>query len=121
MDKLDKPGDTGLIYADRLVRMSDDRITFLRYYFPVLASKQVAYANIDHIDVEPPALTNGKWRIWGSGDLTTWFPLDTGRPFRDRIFIATLNNQRTKIGFTVEDSAKVIRAFRRKGVIITEH
>jgi hypothetical protein len=117
---MDNSGNVSLIYADRLVRMTDDGITFHRYYFPFLTCKRVVYANIDHIDVETPALTNGKWRIWGSGNLTTWFPLDTGRPSRDRIFIATLNNQCTKIGFTVEDSATVIRIFREKGVIITE-
>jgi hypothetical protein len=117
---MDNPTNASLIYADRLIHMSDDNITFLRYYFPFLAGKQVAYASIDHIDVEQPTLTNGKWRIWGSGNLSTWYPLDTGRPSRDRIFIATLNNQRTRIGFTVEDSAKVIRVLRGKGIIITE-
>ena len=117
---MENPGNASLVYADRLVRMTDDGITFLRYYFPFLTCKRVAYANIDHIDMETPALANGKWRIWGSGNLITWFPLDTGRPYRDRIFIATLNNQRTRIGFTVEDSAKVIRIFRGRGVIITE-
>ena len=76
----------GVLYANRLVSISTDSITFFHYYFPIMTSRRVDFADIDHITVHRATLRTGSWRIWGSGDLRTWFPLDT-KALRDLIFV----------------------------------
>ncbi len=110
-----------ILYADRLVRITDNSIIFLSYSFPFFSSgRQVFFRDIDHIDVKKPTILTGKWRIGGSGDFQTWFPLDWGRPSRDRIFHATLKCRAMNIGFTVEDSTRVTSILKAKGLHITE-
>jgi hypothetical protein len=112
------PGIGGpVLYADHLVSITGDSITFYRYGFPFLVSRNVAFSDIDHVTVMEPSITNGRWRIWGSGDLRTLFPLDTHRSSRDRIFIASLKTRGMKIGFTVEDSSRVLVFFKEHGLI----
>lgn len=118
------PADTGNtgsdLYVDSLVRISNDSITFLHYSFPLLSPRRVLFADIDHISVKEPSLFTGKWRIWGSGDLRTWYPLDTGRPSRDRIFHVTLKTRGMNIGFTAEHSVRVFSLLREKGLLLHE-
>jgi len=114
-----QPG-TPPLYRDRLVCITTSSITFFRYSFPLLSRKEVPFSDIDYVEARKPSLTNGKWRIWGSGNLTTWFPLDGARPSRDRIFVASLVGRRMKIGFTVEDSARVAALLRSQGVEVRE-
>ena len=111
---------TAPLYRDQLVCITGSAITFVHYSFPLLAKKEVPLAGIDFIEARVPSVANGKWRIWGSGNLTTWFPLDASRPRRDRIFVATIRGRRTKIGFTVEDSARVIALLRSRGIDVRE-
>lgn len=106
-------------YADRLVSITGDRITLAAYSFPFAGSRKIPFADIEQIQVLEPSLANGRWRIWGSGDLRTWFPLDIHRPSRDRIFVARLKTGRTRIGFTVEDSARVITVLENLRVPVT--
>ena len=107
----------GVLYADRLVRLTEDDITFFKYSVPFLRDERVPYTEIDHISSREPTLTTGKWRIWGSSNLSTWFPFDWDRPSRDTIFLATLKGTTRKIGFTVEDSARVTAILRKKGLL----
>lgn len=64
-----------------------------------------------------PGFWGGSWRIWGSGDLHTWFPLDGARPNRDRIFIMFLRNRYWRIGFTVEHSNEVTEILKGRGLL----
>jgi len=73
--------------------------------------------NIKKVEILEPTVMNGKWRIHGTGDFSTWFPWDSGRPNRDIIFRITLHKGWCRIGFTVEDSASVISIFDEKGLI----
>jgi len=107
----------GVIYADRLVSISTDSITFFHYYFPIMTSRRVAFADIDHITVYRATLRTGSWRIWGSGNLRTWFPLDTSRPSCDLIFCAIVRGRGMNIGFTVENSARVREILAGKGLL----
>ncbi|MDD1674655.1 MAG: hypothetical protein LUQ13_03335 [Methanomicrobiales archaeon] len=118
----ESPGDPepGVLYADHLVRICDDSITFLHFSIPFFRSKQVSFSAIDHIIVRKPQLTTGKWRIAGSSNLSTWFALDWHRPSRDQIFLMTLKNSTQKIGFTVEDSATVIHILKKLGLLAVE-
>lgn len=117
----EKPPDSTILYQDHLVSVSGDSITFHQYSFPLFISdRQVYFRDIVRIDVKKTALGAGKWRIAGSGDFKTWFPLDMNRPSRDRTFYATLNAKWWRIGFTVEDSSRVMSILKEKGLPIVE-
>jgi hypothetical protein len=112
-----KPSRSNILYSDRLVEISEEGILFRKYYLPLVSARFVPFSEINHIDVRKPMITTGKWRIGGTGSpCSIWFPFDWHRPSRDRIFRAALKNGKA-IGFTVEDSARVIDIFRRLGLI----
>ena len=109
---------TGItIYADRLVSITENAITFMRYYYPSRKSKVVRFADIESIAVKPLTIWNGKWRLHGTGSFKTWYPEDMNRPKRDKVFFASLKNQWVNIGFTVENSNRVEEIFRRKNLL----
>jgi hypothetical protein len=113
--------DSTVLYQDHLVSISGNSITFHHYSFPLFMSDRLVYfRDIIRIDVKKTTLGAGKWRIAGSGDFMTWFPLDGGRPSRDRTFYATLKGKWWTIGFTVEDSSLVISILKERGIPITE-
>jgi hypothetical protein len=105
------------IYKDSLVEVTDEEIVFHSYYFPFGGDKRVPLSRIATVQVRQPSFFGGKWRIWGSGDFTTWFPCDGNRPGRDRIFIASLRDSSRKIGFTVEDSERVTSILKERGLL----
>lgn len=106
------------LYADGLVEIWPDYIVFFNYYaFTIHRSKCVRMDEIERIWTEPPTLGTGKWRIHGSSDFSTWFPQDTHRPKRDRIFFADLRTQGTRIGFTVERPEEVEKLLKEKRLL----
>ena len=105
-----------LIYSDKLVEITDDGILFRNYYFP-FGSRLVAFSEVDGVVAKAPTWSNGKWRIHGTGDLLTWFPRDWRRPARDRIFFVSFRNRRRRIGFTVENSQKVMNILNQKELL----
>jgi len=104
-----------MLYSDRLVDITDDAIVLKRYYFP-FGSRRVAFSEIQRVDSEEPTVLNGKWRLWGTGTFTTWFPLDWRRPSRDRLFFVNLLSGRRRIGFSVENSRPGLEILKQKGV-----
>lgn len=104
-------------YSDKLISITDNEIIFEDYYFPILKKKVVQFSNIERIVVKKPTIWNGKWRWQGTGNFKTWFPLDSNRHKRDRIFLATLKNQWVNIGFTVEDGEQVEKILKDKNLI----
>ncbi|MFZ0455799.1 MAG: hypothetical protein WCE54_12510 [Ignavibacteriaceae bacterium] len=102
-----------ILYKDNLVEIREDSFTLKNYYFP-FGSKKVLSKDIENIEVKEPTLINGRWRIWGTGNLLYWFPLDFLRPSRKKIFFVTYKNQRIKSGFTVVDPEKVEKIFKKK-------
>ena len=107
-----------LLYSDRLVSITEEAITFRHYSLPFGSPRRVEFSDIDHFTCEVPTIMNGKYRIWGTGSFTVWYPLDSHRPERDRIFFATLTGRTMRIGFTVEDSSQVMTILSRKGLFI---
>jgi len=105
------------LYQDDLIEITDQEVVFHRYYFPFGGNKHVPLSQIKDIRVRPSSALGGSWRIWGSGDFQTWFPLDGARPSRDRIFVAALRDSYWHIGFTVEDSQKVIGVLKEHGFL----
>lgn len=110
-----QPTGPGILYADRLVEISDEAILFRDYYFP-FGTRRVAFADIERIQARPATLMTGKWRVWGTGDFVTWFPADWYRPSRDTVFLLIKKRGTLRIGFTVEDSAKVKAILHTKGL-----
>lgn len=106
-----------IIYEDNLVVISEDKIKLYGYYFPTSWSKVINFTDINFITVKEPTIRNGKYRFWGSGDLKTWFPLDYGRNKRDKIFFIYMKTKKNLIGFTVEDSDKVIEVLKVKNLL----
>jgi len=109
-------GDSTILYSDKLVTITGNAITFANYSM-LMRPRRVNFADIDHIDVLEPSLTTGKYRMWGSGNFTMWFPMDAGRSSRDRIFHAYLRVHGMNVGFTVENSAVVAAILRSRGLI----
>ncbi|MGA7161362.1 MAG: hypothetical protein WBZ48_10195 [Bacteroidota bacterium] len=104
-----------VIYKDRLVVITPDSIYLKNYYFPG-TSKRVSFDNINSIAVEHASPSTGKWRIWGTRDFTTWYPLDIFRPKRDEIFLMSLVGKKVRIGFTTENSETVRHILEEKKV-----
>lgn len=105
------------LYKDNLVEITEQEIIFHRYYFPFCGDKHVPLNQIENVEVRRPSVFGGSWRIWGSGDFKTWFPLDGARPSRDAIFVASLHNSSRRIGFTVEHSKEAAEALRGRGLL----
>jgi hypothetical protein len=103
-----------VLYQDNLIVFFEDSLILKNYYFPFLSGKRVIYSQIEKLEIRKPSLSTGKWRIWGSGDFKTWFPMDTRRNTRNRIFIMYLNKKYWRIGFTVESPEKVIEILELK-------
>ncbi len=106
------------LYTDKLVEISEDSILF-RNYYPV-GSKRFPVSNIKEITYYQSKWWSGKWRICGSGDFKTWWPLDRKRPSRDMVFILYPVKGKRRVGFTVEDSQKAMEALREIGVDLRE-
>ncbi|WP_187170477.1 hypothetical protein [Salidesulfovibrio onnuriiensis] len=102
------------LYSDGLVTIDETGITFHGYSFPLGRDKRVELSEIGKVAVRRPTLWSGRWRIHGTGDFRTWFPGDSGRPGRDRIFVAHRTGRWWRIGFTVEDSDGVIALLRHR-------
>ena len=106
------------LYTDSLIEITDQEIVFRNYYYPSCREKRVLLSDIECVKSKPPSFWGGSWRLWGTGDLRTWFPKDYKRPKRDRIFIVFLRNRFRRIGFTVEDSRQVIDILRDRGLLL---
>ena len=104
------------IYYDSLVSITCDSIVFKRYNI-FERDRLVPFSDIEKIIVKPASIWNGKFRFHGTGDFHTWFSKDFKRYKRDKIFFAFIRNKWWHIGFTVEDSAAVIKIFQEKGLI----
>jgi hypothetical protein len=109
--------NTNTIYEDKLVKISNTFIVVKNYYFPFIGSKKVAFDKIESITVEKPTFLNGQFRIWGTRNLSTWYPIDLVRPKRDKIFKISIIGKTVDVGFTVKNSSDVEKIFREKGLL----
>lgn len=107
---------TRIIYSDSLVAITGESILFKRYNI-FERDRLVLFSDIEKIIVKDPSVWNGKYRFHGTGDFHTWFSKDFQRYKRDKIFFVSIRDRWWRIGFTVEDSAAVIKIFLEKGLI----
>ncbi len=73
--------DNGALYDDGRIRLDEGGLT-IRWYYP-WGQKRIPYRAMQSIAIRPLSTWRGKWRIWGSGDFTHWFNLDTTRPGKE--------------------------------------
>lgn len=106
-----------VLYEDKLVLITNESITLKNYYFPSFKPNKILLNKIQMIEVLNPTITNGKWRIHGTGNFRVWFPYDVERPKRDKIFRISIKNKWVKCGFTVENSSLVQNIFENKKLI----
>ena len=105
------------LYEDKLVEITDGSIILYKYYFPSFTPKVISFDIIENINVRKPTLFSGKWRIHGTGNFRTWYPFDSLRPKRDRIFIISIMGKWVQSAFTVENSTEVESILKRKRLI----
>ena len=107
-----------LLYTDSLIEITANTILF-KHYSLWGKDRLVFLSDIEKIVVKETSFWRGKFRYHGTGDLKTWFPKDTQRYKRDKIFIAFICNRWWRIGFTVENSTAIKKIFLEKGLIKT--
>jgi len=106
-----------ILYQDSLITIEGDYLTLKNYYFPSMSSKKILFANVENIKVYDPSILRGKWRIQGTGDFRIWYPADSSRYKRDKIFVIIYKNKWMRSAFTVEDLDKVEEIFKVKGLV----
>jgi len=99
-----------VLYDDDLVELDHESITLRRYYFPLAMSKRISYTDILDVQRAMGAWT-GKSRLWGSGDLRHWAPLDLRRPGKDTAIILDLGKFVRPV-FSPSDPERVIALLR---------
>jgi hypothetical protein len=106
-----------MVYKDHLIEINELELILFNYYFPGGREKRISFSEIEKIIVYPCTFWTGKWRIWGTGDFRTWFPLDGKRMKRDKVLYMILKKRWVRIGFTVENFDIVYRIFSDKDLI----
>ncbi|MFH1194751.1 MAG: hypothetical protein V1720_03500 [bacterium] len=106
-----------IVYEDSLLELTDDKIVLKNYYFPSLKPKEISIHSIDKVEMKEPSIRTGKYRYHGTGDFQKWYPLDTARSKRDKIFFLFLKDKWIRIGFTAENSEPVEKYFKEKGFL----
>jgi hypothetical protein len=100
-----------VLYDDRLVKLDQTGITLRYYYFPLGLSKHIAYAHIRQAHRTSMGLLTGKGRLWGSGDLRHWAPLDVRRPSKDTAIVLDLGKPVQPV-FSPDDPGQVLTILR---------
>jgi hypothetical protein len=78
------------LYDDGLVSLDADGLTIRRYYFPLGTSKRIPYSRIKGVQEQRMEFLTGKGRLWGTGDLRYWLPLDLHRLQKEKALILDL-------------------------------
>jgi hypothetical protein len=100
-----------VLYDDGLVELDQEGITLRRYYFPLAMSKRISYTDIVEYKQRAMGAWTGKGRLWGSGDLRHWAPLDLRRPGKDTAIILDLGKFVRPV-FSASDPGRVIALLR---------
>jgi hypothetical protein len=94
-------------YDDGRVRFDQEAVTLRRYYFPLATAKRIPYGRIRRYWAQPMGLLTGGGRIWGTGSLRYWLPLDVGRLGRDTLVVLDLGGH-VRPAFSPDDPQRVI-------------
>jgi hypothetical protein len=78
------------VYEDQWIRCDDTALVIRGYYFPLGASKVIAYRDIRRVTPITLGPWTGKWRIWGTSHPGYWWHLDWSRPRKDTALMLDL-------------------------------
>ena len=104
-----------ILYDDGFVTLDSDALTIHRYYFPLGTSKRIAYSSIKGMQEILIGFWTGKGRLWGSGDLRHWFPLDLRRPQKDKAIILDVGAWVRPV-ITPDDPDRVLALLRERAI-----
>ena len=93
------------LYDDGRILCDDEGLTIRLYY--LWGAKRIPYQRIRAATSFQLGALRGKWRIWGSGDLTHWYNLDGTRP-RKATGIDLDLGRHTHPCITPDDPSKVL-------------
>jgi hypothetical protein len=94
------------LYADQWIRCDATMLVIHGYYFPLGASKVIAYRDIQRVTPIALGLWTGRWRLWGTSDPRYWWHLDLSRPRKHTGLILDLGRPVRPV-ITPEDPARV--------------
>lgn len=100
-----------MLYDDGLVELDEQGITLRRYYFPIGTSKHISYTDVQDVQHRSMTAWTGKGRLWGSGDLRHWAPLDLHRSEKDTAIILDLGGFVRPV-FSPDDPQRVLALLR---------
>jgi hypothetical protein len=103
------------LYDDGRIELDQGGITIRRYYFPFGASKHIPYGRIRDVQERRLTATFGKGRLWGSGDLRHWVPLDLRRPWREKALVLTVGTWVQPV-ITPDDPDRVLAILRDRAL-----
>lgn len=104
-----------VLYDDGLVTLDSGGLTIHRYYFPLGTSKYIPYSKIGGVQELSMGLWTGKGRLWGSGDLRHWFPLDLRRPQKGKALVLDVGTWVRPV-ITPDDPDRVLAILRERVV-----
>ncbi len=96
-----------VLYDDGCTVLDADGVTLRHYYFPTGKAKTIPYARIQVARTQKMGWSSGKGRLWGSGGLTSWLPMDSSRAGKDVLVLLDLGG-RVRPGFSPDDPAAVL-------------
>jgi hypothetical protein len=72
-------------YDDGLIQLDRHAITLRRYHFPSGTSKVIPLSSVRGYTAAPLRVWQDRFRVWGSGDLRRWLPMDLRRPLKSTV------------------------------------
>jgi hypothetical protein len=101
-------------YQDALLCIRKGVLRIKWYYFPG-GTKRISLTRIVGVEEYRMSGWTGRCRLWGSGDLVHWFPLDPRRPHKQDAFVIDVG-RRAKPVVTPEDPKAFRAALAGAGV-----
>lgn len=104
-------------YEDPRISVGDSGLSLRWYYFPV-GTKRIRLDEVEAVHEHDMGrgITGGRWRIWGSGDLVHWMPLDAKRPKKRWMFILRLRGTMFRPCVTPDDPEAFKAALACRGI-----
>jgi hypothetical protein len=104
-------------YQDPRIEANERGIALKGYYFP-WGTKRIAWDDVTRVAEHDmgTGITGGRWRIWGSGDLLHWMPLDIRRPKKRTMFVMFLRDGRMRPCITPDEPQRFKAFLEERGV-----
>jgi hypothetical protein len=104
-------------YEDSRITLDAGGLSLRMYYFP-FGSKHIQFDRIAKVHEHDmgTGIGGGRWRIWGSGDLVHWMPLDAKRPKKKWMYIFRLKGSAFRPCVTPDDPEAFKAALTSRGI-----